>query len=459
MEPREARRPALAAFGGLDRHRERLREGREIPVLEPLWRDARFAVRSLIRNPGLSLVAALTIALGVGATTAVFTLVDWALFEPLPIPGVERLVSIQEERSGVVSTGVEGMRIPYARYEAYRDATDDVFEALTAYRQTAFSLRLSDATIPVQGSLTSGTFFRTLAVEPVRGRAYTDDFTPEVVISHDLWTDTFGGDPGVVGRGIHVDGRPVTIVGAAPPDFRGTTVVPESIWVPAGIRGPAMHDWDSRIVPLGRIREDESLERATAAVTRVAEALPDEENSRVDGVALQRTVRMPGEERGWVAGFLGMLLGMALVVLLIAAANIAGVLVARATGVEAGPRPSAQGRRTRRLGGMGAPSGALRRRPGRARGAPPRDRHPLRPFTPEGARRGTRLRARRGGRGDREPRAPARLRTGDPGRLLPDAGRPASGAAGCGGRGVLAVHPGLRIPVDHEPARRRRPGR
>ncbi len=329
MEPREARRRALASFGGWDRHREGLRRGREIPVVEPIWRDARFAARALARSPGLSLVAALTIGLGVGASTAVFTLVDWALFDPLPMPGVERLVSIQEDRSGTVSTGVEGMLIPFRRYEAYRDRTRDVFESVAAFRTTEFSLRLPDVTLGVQGALTSGGFFGTLGIEPVRGRAYGDDFAAEVVISHGLWRDTFGGRDDVIGLSVAVDGHPVTIVGVAPPEFRGTTLYTEAIWVPAGIRGEAMHDWNSRIVPIARIREGIDRDRAAAVAAAVGEALPTGENAVVRGVVLEPMKKLAGGERGIAAGFLAMLLGTALVVLLIAAANLAAVMLAR----------------------------------------------------------------------------------------------------------------------------------
>jgi predicted permease len=301
-----------------------------VPWIESWWRDVRHALRSLARDPGLTLVAVLTVALGIGATTAVFSVVNAILLRPLPIPGVDDLVSIQEERSGTVSTGVEGMRIPYARYTEYQRATADVFASLSAYRLDEFSLRTADATVSVPGGLTSGDFFATLGVRPSPGRAYATDDAAEIVISHDLWRTRFGGDPDAVGRIVRVDGVAVTIVGVAPPGFRGASGLADQVWVPAGVRGADQGSWGMRVVPIGRLAAGVTRERARAAVESAATAIPPEEGSTVRRARLDPVAAVPAQARGAVTGFLGMLFGMALLVLLIAAANIAGVLLARA---------------------------------------------------------------------------------------------------------------------------------
>jgi predicted permease len=330
VEPGEARRRARVAFGGIERQRQRLRDGRTIPVLEPLWTDVRFAFRSLVKTPLLAVVAALTIALGVGATTAVFSVVNMALLRPLPIPDADRIKVIREVRSGAVSNGLEGMHVQYPRYEMYREAAADVFQSLAAHRMDEFSLRLESATLAVEGALTSGNYFQVLGVEPALGRSFSSDQAHEVVISHDLWLARFGGDPGAVGRSIYVDGTLVVIVGVAPAGFLGPTVWPNHVWAPVGIRGLDPTSWSLRMTPFGRLHPGVSAEGAAERVHAIGTVVPAEEGTTVRAVHLDAMSALPPQSQGQVVGFLGLLLGMAFLVLLIAAANIAGVMMARA---------------------------------------------------------------------------------------------------------------------------------
>jgi predicted permease len=325
MSPQEAHRRALVAFGGVDRHRERLREGRRLPLLETLWQDLRFGLRSLVRDPWLSAVAVLVVALGVGATTSVLSVVDAILVRPLPIPAAERVGSIQEYRDGPVST----MLIPYPRFEAYRAATTEVFEDLAGYRPNTFSVQLSDVTVAAEGGLTSGDFFATLAVRPQLGRAYTTDDAAEAVVSHDFWVSRLGSDPAVIGSVVRVDGHPVTIVGIAPTGFRGPTIVADAIWLPIGIRGLDAESWSMRVVPIGRLGTDVTRERAAAVVDAAAHSIAAEPGATVHRASFESMTAVPGWARGDVGTFLGMLLGMAVLVLLIASGNVSGVLLAR----------------------------------------------------------------------------------------------------------------------------------
>jgi len=331
MSPREARRRALVAFGGVERHRARLREGRRLPFLESLWHDFRFGARSVLRNPVLSGVAALTVALGVGATTTVFSAVNGVLLRPLPLPEPDRLGTIQERRAGAVSTGLEGMLIPYTRYRDYRAATGDIFASLAAFRLVdGFSLRLPGATVSVNGALTSGNYFETLGVRPVLGRAYGSDDAPEIVISHALWTSRFGGDPSVVGRSVGLDGREVTIVGVTPIGFGGASFVADRLWAPVGLRGLDPGSWTLRMVPIGRLKPGVDRAQAAAAVDALARRIETrDEGATVRGALFAQATVVPDDGRGMVQAFMGMLLGTALVVLLIAAANIAAIMVAR----------------------------------------------------------------------------------------------------------------------------------
>ncbi len=330
LDPAEARRRALAAFGGVERHRARLRDGRRVPLLEPLWHDLRFGVASLVREPGTSLVAMATIALGVGATTVVFSTANGMLLRPLPIPGIERMVVLEESRNGMVSSGIEGMLIPYERYMAFREAAGDVVASLAAHRLVdAFSLRLPEATVAVGGALTSGNYFQTLGVRPELGRAYSADDADEIVLSHELWVSRFDADPAVVGRTVGLDGHSVVVVGVAPAGFGGATFVADEVWAPIGLRGEGRKGWDTRVAPLGRLRDGMSIESASSVVDAIARRIPPEEGTTVTSARLEPLRAVPTEARGYLRGFLGMLLGMALLVLLIAAANVAGVMLAR----------------------------------------------------------------------------------------------------------------------------------
>jgi predicted permease len=330
LSPKEARRRALLAFGGMERHRESLRDGRRVPLVEALWEDVRNGARFVARDPLLSLVAALTIALGVGSATAVFSAVNALLVRPLPFAGAAGVVSIQEARSGTTSNGMEGMLIPYDRVLEYRAATGDVLESVAGHRLVAnYSLRLADVTVSVNGALTSGNYFETLGVRPALGRAYASDNADEIVISDRLWSARFGRDPGVVGRAVGLDGRRVVIVGVGPPGFGGATVAANDVWAPLGIRGVGPRSWSVRMVPLARLRPDVSRSRAAAVVDRVARDVPPREESTVRGATLAGMTAVPADFRGPVAGFFGMILGMALLVLLIAASNIAGVMLVR----------------------------------------------------------------------------------------------------------------------------------
>jgi hypothetical protein len=156
MDPAVARRRALIDFGGVEAHKETMREQRGWGWIEDLARDARTGIRSLLRAPGFTLAAVLTIAVGVGATTLVFSLLNAALWKPLPIPQPGRVVVLTESRTGAFAQGLEGTRLPYARYVAYRETTGDVLTGLAAPQLGSFALRTGGESEPVRGVLVAG---------------------------------------------------------------------------------------------------------------------------------------------------------------------------------------------------------------------------------------------------------------------------------------------------------------
>ncbi|CAN5891249.1 ABC transporter permease [soil metagenome] len=342
LPPEQARAEAMRRFGPMDEARRMLRRAvtrreermRVRDWMEGVRQDLRYAGRQLLRTPGFTLVAILTLALGIGATTAVFSLANALLFRPLPVAEPGRLVTVQEQRSGSVAQVMSETAVPYDRYLAYEEATREVFSGLAAQRYASFSLRAREEAIAVSGVLASGSYFGVLGVRPALGSFFTTDDEPAVVLSHLLWRERFGADPAVVGQTVYLDSRPYTVVGVAPHGFGGTFVgVISELWIPArSYRTEAGAEWFAGwVVPFGRLRPGVEPARAAAAVDAVAKRIPpDEPQTQVRGARLEPMTGVPSGGRGAVVGFFGMLLATAGLVLLIASANIAGMLLARA---------------------------------------------------------------------------------------------------------------------------------
>jgi predicted permease len=333
LSPGEARRQALLDFGGVERHGEALRDTQRPRLLAELAQDARFTARSLRHNRSFALIAVLVVSLGVGATTALFSLANALLFRELPVPSPDELYVVQEVRRGSSSIGMEGRRISYDRYEAYREASGDLFSGLAAQVFLPMSIRTDAATVPVQGALTSANFFRVLSIRPALGRFFAEERDPVVVLSHRAWLQRFGGDTGAVGSPVTIDGRSYTVGGVAPPGFHGTVaVLAIDVWVPyrAHVAGDSVGAQPS-VGLFGRVREAGRLASTAARLTAFAIGTPlDVDDATVERVYLVPMQGLPESARGPASGFLGMLVGAGFLVLLIGAANIAALLLARA---------------------------------------------------------------------------------------------------------------------------------
>jgi predicted permease len=334
MSPSVARRRAHLEFGGEDRFGERMRDGRGLRWLDDVVQDTRYALRGLSRAPGFTLVAVLTIGIGVGAVTTLSGLANALLFRDLPVPAPERLQIVQEQRDGIVSSGAEGMQIPFERYLEYEEATRDVFSGLAAHRFSGFSLTALGGTRSEPGTLTSGNYFRVLGIEPAAGRFYERDDEAAVVLSHALWHARFGGETSVLGSVVHIDGQLVTVVGVAPRGFSGTSVAfASAFWMPhrAYAMSSGVGQTESWVALVGRLRPGVDAAAAAAHVDGVAQRIPPgDAETEVRGAALERLRPVTAQFRAIVFGFMGMLLATALLVLFIASANIAALLVARA---------------------------------------------------------------------------------------------------------------------------------
>jgi predicted permease len=228
MSINQARTAALKSFGGVTQTREAYRVQRGLPLIDELARDLRFSMRQLRRSPGFALTAILTLALGIGANTAVFSLINGLLLRPLPLPHADQLAVIHIERS---TDGQYGPSYSFSwplfrALEKRHDVFDDVAAIAT---QAKFQVRGASGVEQVPGSMVSGGFFRAMQVRPLLGRLLTpEDDRPGgtgtgfgVAITEDFWQQWFKGAPDVVGRPITIANKPFTVVGVLPRSFIG----------------------------------------------------------------------------------------------------------------------------------------------------------------------------------------------------------------------------------------------
>jgi putative ABC transport system permease protein len=313
-----------------------------------LLQDIRYALRGLLRQKGFSAVAILTLALGIGANAAIFSLLNALIFRPLPVPAADHLYRVFSGRTG----GNQYGRTSYPNYTDLR-AQLQTFESLAASSwPVSFSMRAgagpgrSSQTEVVWGAVVSGNFFATLGVPPVLGRAFLPEedavpgARPVVVVSHRIWTARLAADPLVIGRTIRLDRREFTIIGIASPQMPQTEpLFPADLWVPMMMQAQVMpgqaHKLTSRgetwLSVFGRLRSGHTLADARAELDtwarRLEQAHPVENRRLLLPVLTEqagRSQQLPGvASLGWS------LLGVVALVLTIACANIASLLLAR----------------------------------------------------------------------------------------------------------------------------------
>jgi predicted permease len=328
--------------------------------MDGLIQDLRFAVRTLGRSPGFTAVAVATLALGIGANTAIFSLMDQVLLRLLPVHEPHRLVVLDGPGPFSGSTHSHSNSITELSHPLYLELSKlDVFAGVLAQYATAIHLAEGGQTEQVDGVLVSGTFFEVLGVRPAAGRLFTadDDRTPGahplVVLGHGFWTRRFAADPAVVGRTVHVNGQPMTVIGVAAAGFNGTAVgEPADLYVPLMMQKQVIPTWDRGIgdwrvrwlTVMARLADGVSREQALASANVLYSQLLEEDLARLGTrterfrtAFLQKKLRLHPGGRG-TSPFrdesrtpLLMLMGMVGLVLLIACANVANLLLARAS--------------------------------------------------------------------------------------------------------------------------------
>jgi putative ABC transport system permease protein len=334
MSPEEARRRALLKLGAVEAVRERYYEEKSLPLLECLQQDCRFALRQLRKSPGFTAVAVLTLALGIGANTAVFSVVYSALLQPLPYRDAWRLMVLKETtpRVGVVS-------VSYPNFLDWR-AQNHTFSEMAVLEEVGFNL--SGVTEPesVSGLAVSPNFLAMMGIRPVIGRDFeaAEEKTgtaPVAILSYSLWQRRFAGDPGVLGRTIVLDGRGLTVVGVLPSNFLAPSntdvLIPIGVWITNNSQEAHERGDRGDMTVIGRLAPGITGKQATSEMEGIAARLAQEYPTTNDrcGVALQ-----PIRDAfvGQTRPALLVLFGAVIFVLLIACANVANLFLVRGTG-------------------------------------------------------------------------------------------------------------------------------
>lgn len=298
-------------------------------MLQDLWQDLRYGVRTLRKQPGFTLIAVLTLALGIGASTTIFSAVNPILFESLPYPQADRLVLVLE-------TADNGSRNPgtFGMYRGFAERSRS-FDALAVYR--TWQPAMSGAEYPerLEGQRVSAEYFRVLGMRPALGRDFQadDDRTgaPRVVIIGDaLWRSRFGGDPGIVGRPVTLDDNPYTVIGVMPGGFENVLAPTAGVWAPLQYDMSSASAWGHHLRTVGRLRSGVSVEQATREVDAVGHAVLDEQRPETYSPQTKFVVSSLQEEvTGGVKPALLAVLSAVLLLLLISCVNVTNLLLAR----------------------------------------------------------------------------------------------------------------------------------
>jgi putative ABC transport system permease protein len=341
MSPAEAHRQAVLKFGGFEAIREEYHDELSLPFIETLLQDLRYALRQLAASPGFASIAILTIALGIGATTAIYSVVDATLLHPLPYPQPEQLVRIQEDFPGI---GAHDVRLSVPEWKDFQNS--GIFQYVSPERSGSVNLTGSSQPARIQFKSVAPNYFTLLRVEPELGRVFhPDDATPgfnlEAVISDGLWKRDFGADPHILGRTLRLDNDVYFVVGVMPPDFhdqgRTTEIRNTEIWAACG--------FSSLLLP-PRVRSSRVLK---TAIARLKPGVTIEAaQSRLDALVVALRKQFPADyppESAWTVHLvplgetmvgkvrqpLLLMMGAVGLVLLIGCVNVANLLLARAT--------------------------------------------------------------------------------------------------------------------------------
>jgi len=346
MTPEQARRVALRSFGPMEKHKEETRDARGVSWFENLVADVKYGTRALFKHPGYALLAVLTLGLGIGANTAIFSVINGVLLKPLPYEHGDRLVVLQQSRP---LSGQPNVGVAIAEYFDYRERGQDVFDGLVEYHQMSFDLINRGEPDRVNTGVVSHNFFDLLGIKPLIGRSFiaSDDVRDAeavLLLSHTYWRTRFGGDPNIVGQVFEMNDRPHRVIGVLP----NVPHYPQENDVYMPVLACPFRAAGERAIPqnrrafgalnvFGRLKEGVSPEQAANTVGAICHNFtqdssfqqvyrPETSGFRATTVPVRDALTSGARE------LLLILLGITALILLIACANVANLTLARMLG-------------------------------------------------------------------------------------------------------------------------------
>jgi predicted permease len=334
LTPDAARRAARLEAGGVEQIKEEVRDTRRGAFLETTVQDLKYGVRLLRRSPGFATLAILTIALGIGANSAIFSVINGVVRKPLGYPDSDRLMFITTQFRNMK---FDRFWVSPPEYMEFKERTK-AFAHVGAYTTGAMNVSDGDQPERVNAAFITASMFQVLGVTPVRGQVFTEEHDlpnadPVVLISHELWQRSFGGDAGIVGRRVNIQGRPRTVLGIMPPGF-DLHDARAQLWAPLGLDPTNRQNRGSHFLyVVGRMAPGVAQPQANAELQTMLRTwgqiaanthVPNDSTHRMQMVPLRNDVVGNVKKALWV------LQGAVLLVLLIACANVANLLLARA---------------------------------------------------------------------------------------------------------------------------------
>jgi putative ABC transport system permease protein len=324
----EARRQALLRFGGAQQTKEQHRDARGLPILDTLLQDIRYSSRTLRKSPGFTIVAVLTLALGIGANSAIFSSINAVLLRPLPFANANRLVFVW------AADRQRGNNEDVASFPDFEDwrGQSKTLEAMAAFTTRSASLSNGERAELVPAVQGTPGIFELFGVSPQLGRTFRNEEgelgAPRVLILSDaFWKERFAGRTDVIGQTLHVNEEPCTIVGVVPPGFRISREKPEDVYLPLLRDRDRGHGF---LMVLGRLRAGVSIREAQTEMSAIARRLEDAYPTQDRGVGVNIVPLVDAMAGGAKTGMF-IFLGVVTLVLLIACTNVANLMLARGT--------------------------------------------------------------------------------------------------------------------------------
>jgi predicted permease len=329
MSPEEARRQAVIGLGGLEQTKEIYRDRRGLPMIETLLQDLRFGARTLARNPGFTAVAVLTLALGIGATTAIFSVVYGVLLRPLPYRDSNRIMAVFE----LTSKGTPS-RLADPNFDDFRDQSRS-FQAIAKYGDNVASV--SGARQPTRTTVAnvSPEFLKVFGIQPILGRDFTAGDAkkgagPTVLVSYGYWKQELGSPRDLSQSHLKIDGAIYSVIGVLPAGFRFPSDA--DLWLPADLGGENPSRTSHNYSAVGRLRDGVTVQQANGDISAIARRIHDISSEQgdyllKDGIVVPLQDSITGQARSPLL----VLLGAVGFLLLIACANVANLLLAQAS--------------------------------------------------------------------------------------------------------------------------------